>query len=204
MPAPASGVALHGWWMALAGSRASSGTQRLTYAPSGSNFLALQDRVEDTKTGCRIGTRTGDPLAVGGVAAGSASTSVSENHFSPSRPVDQEMLDQERRRQHPHPVVHRADAPQLAHPGIDDGAWAISFQNTARPVSRASSAIIAAARPLRSTSDEPLGRWCLWTSCGDRSLAPKVRCRGQLRHCECREEIHSAPRLRWIASLRSQ
>jgi hypothetical protein len=69
------------------------------------------------------------------------------------------MLDQERRRQHPHPVVHRADAPQLAHPGIDDGAWAISFQNTARPVSRASSAIIAAARPLRSTSDEPLGRF---------------------------------------------
>jgi hypothetical protein len=36
-------------------------------------------------------------------------------------------------------------------------AWAISFQNTAPAcVSRASSAIIVAAGPLRSTSDEPL------------------------------------------------
>jgi hypothetical protein len=31
------------------------------------------------------------------------------------------MLDQERRRHHPDPVVHDAGVPELTHPGIDEG-----------------------------------------------------------------------------------
>ena len=36
-------------------------------------------------------------------------------------PVDQQVLDQERRRDHAHAVVHEAGVPELAHAGIDDG-----------------------------------------------------------------------------------
>ena len=42
-------------------------------------------------------------------------------------PVDQQVLDQKRRRDHPHAVVHPSCRPQLAHPGVDDGVSGLSL-----------------------------------------------------------------------------
>ena len=70
-------------------------------------------------------------------------------------------------------------------------AWAISFQNTAPAcVSRARSAIIVAARPLRSSSDEPLD--LVGSVCGHHARIVRWRRRSGV-------EASSV-----IASLRSQ
>ena len=87
----------------------------------GIEFFALQDRIEHAEIGRGIGAGAGHPLPVGGIAAGVGIDQRVPEPLLALAPVDQEMLDQERRHHHPHPVVHDAGVPELAHPGIDDG-----------------------------------------------------------------------------------
>src|ERR1700722_5952760 len=69
-------------------------------------LLALQDRIEHAEIGRCIGTGACNPLPVGGVAAGVGIDQRVPKPLFSEAPVDQEMLDQEGRRRHPHPVVH--------------------------------------------------------------------------------------------------
>src|ERR1700722_20265748 len=87
----------------------------------GIELFALQYWIEYAEVGGGIGAAAGDPLPVGGIAAGvGVDQRVPEPFFSLA-PIDQEMLDQKRRHHHPHPVVHDAGVPEFAYPGIDDG-----------------------------------------------------------------------------------
>ena len=86
----------------------------------GIELLALQDRIEDAEIGRGVGARACHPLPVRGVAAGIGIDQRVPEPLLAFAPVDQEMLDQERRHHHPHPVVHHAGVPEFAHAGIDD------------------------------------------------------------------------------------
>ena len=46
--------------------------------------------------------------------------SVSQNHASPRRQSIEQVLDEERGRDHAHAIVHGSSAPELAHAGVDD------------------------------------------------------------------------------------
>ena len=107
-----------------AGSRsdapASSGTHRRTYIAIGSKRSPWADGVEDPEVGRGVGARPGHPLPPCWFEARSPSTSWSHEPPGSAPPVEVQVLHEEAGRDHPHPVVHPALGPELAHPGVDD------------------------------------------------------------------------------------
>ncbi len=81
--------------------------------------MALEDRVEDPVVGRRVRPGAGHPLPVAHVLRDVAVDQQVPEEALPHPPVDQQVLHQERRREHPHPVVHPPGGPQLAHAGVD-------------------------------------------------------------------------------------
>src|SRR5436190_2731385 len=71
-------------------------------------LLALQDRIEHAKIWRGIGAGAGDPLPVGGIAAGVGIDQRIPKPLFTVAPVDQEMLDQERSDDHAHAIMHHA------------------------------------------------------------------------------------------------
>src|SRR5450756_1518975 len=90
-------------------------------AAVGIELSAPQHRIEHAEIRGGIGTGARDPLPVARIAGGVGVDQRVPKPFLSLAPVDQEMLDQERGRDHPHPVVHHPGVPELAHAGIDDG-----------------------------------------------------------------------------------
>ena len=87
----------------------------------GVELAALGDRVEDAEVRRGVGAAARRPLPavlVGGEVA------VDQPLHEVARavlPLDVQVLDQEARHDHPHPVVHPPGRAQLAHAGVDDG-----------------------------------------------------------------------------------
>src|ERR1700722_13557006 len=101
----------------------------------GIELFALQYWIEYAEVGGGIGAAAGDPLPVGGIAAGVGVDQRVPKPFFSLAPVDQEMLDQKRRHHHSDPIVHDAGVPEFAHPGVDDGiAGLTALPRLKRPV----------------------------------------------------------------------
>jgi hypothetical protein len=80
---------------------------------------ALTNRIENAEIRCRIGTAAGGPLPAQTVVG---EIGVDQGIPEPARaflPGNAAVFAQKRRHHHPHPVMHPAGLPQLAHPGVD-------------------------------------------------------------------------------------
>ena len=86
----------------------------------GIELLALQDGIEDAEIGRGVGAAAGDPLPARGVVGGIGVDQRVPEPALADAPVDQQVLGQERRRDHAHAIVHPAGRPELAHAGVDD------------------------------------------------------------------------------------
>ena len=80
----------------------------------------LEDRVEDPEVGLRVRARARGPLPAAVVGGDVAVHEVAHELGLAQAPVQQEVLGQERGRDHPRPVVHEPRRAQLAHRGVDD------------------------------------------------------------------------------------
>ncbi len=107
--------------MSGAGRLPSSGTQRRRYSPSGSNLRLCSDRVEDPEVGSCVGAGAGDPLPITDVLGDVAVDEERPEVPLTFAPVDEEILDEERCRDHADTVVHPPFGEELSHAGIDDG-----------------------------------------------------------------------------------
>ena len=88
--------------------------------PVGVELLRLQLGVEDPEVRRRIGARAGDPLPVERVVRGIRVDQRVPEPLLAAPPVDEQVLDEEGCRHHPHAVVHVAGLPELAHAGVDE------------------------------------------------------------------------------------
>ena len=101
----------------------------------GIKLQPLAHRIEDPKKRGRIRAASRRPLPPERVVG---QIRVDQGVPEPARafdPVDQQILDQKRRRDHPHPVVHPAGGPELTHAGIDEriaGATALPASQSLR------------------------------------------------------------------------
>ena len=83
-------------------------------------FFALQHRRKNPKVRRRIRSTARAPLPAERVAREVRVDERVPKPRGPVRPRQTEVLHQKRRDHHPHPVVHPAGVPELAHPRIDD------------------------------------------------------------------------------------
>ena len=151
----------------------------------------LGDRVEDPEVRRGVGAGAGHPLPAVVVRGDVAVDEVLEEVPRPDRPPHVQVLGEEARRDHPHPVVHPALGEQLAHPGVDDR-------------------VAGAARPPRLDARPPARRSASATSraagratpCAAGATARRRRTRARrARSRRCARPSH-APRARSASSVR--
>ena len=87
----------------------------------GIEFLRLRQRRHDPHEHIAVDTSPCGPLPIDAVAAIIGVDKRIPKPFLAFAPVNQQVLDQERRSNHPHPIVHPPSRPQLPHSGIDNG-----------------------------------------------------------------------------------
>ncbi len=83
-------------------------------------LLSLQDRIEDAEIRRGVGAGPGDPLPARRIVGEVGVDQRVPEPVLAGAPRDQQMLGQQRGDDHPYTVVHPADRPELAQPGIDD------------------------------------------------------------------------------------
>ena len=98
----------------------SSGTHSADVGPVGVELLALRHRVEHPEVGRGVAAGAGHPLPVELVLRHVAVHQPLHEVRGAALPAHVQVLDQERRDDHAHPVVHPAERAQLAHAGVDE------------------------------------------------------------------------------------
>ena len=88
--------------------------------PIGVEAPALGCRIEDPEVRCGVRAAPGDPLPAERIRGEVGIDQGVPEPRGAVGPRQQQILDQERTRDHAHPVVHPARAPQLPHARIDD------------------------------------------------------------------------------------
>ena len=140
----------------LAGDVAQLGHERAHVVAVRVELLALRDRVEDAEEGRGVGARAGDPLPAVLVGRQVAVDEVPHEVPGAPRPVQVQVLDEEARDDHAHPVVHpglsrswRIPASTIGKP-VRPSAQAAKCASAAEPVSRAGGRTGRRSSPGRS------------------------------------------------------
>lgn len=97
-------------------------------------FYSLRHRVENPEVGCSVGAATGDPLPAGSIAG---KVGIDERVPKPSfsfAPMDEEILDQKRGRDHAYAIVHPACMPKLPHACINNWKACLAFLPGTKPL----------------------------------------------------------------------